>query len=285
MAEDPQTPNADQIAYWNGPGGQRWVDRQQAQDEMLEPVLAILLDRAKARSGERVIDVGCGCGATTRAFAEKVGAAGRVLGVDVSAPMLQRARQVAPQNARVEFRLADASVYPFKPEWYDLIVSRFGVMFFAEPAASFANLRKALRPGGRLTFLCWREARANPWLMAPLQAAYRHVPKLPEVGPEDPGPFSLASEARVHHILGKAGFSDTAMEACDLTLDVAVGGGLDTAVESALQIGPTSRAIEGQPADVVAAVRKSIREALAPFAEGQAVMLPGSIWVVTARNP
>jgi SAM-dependent methyltransferase len=285
MAEVLQTQNAEQIAYWNGPGGQRWVDRQQAQDEMLEPVSAILLDRAKSRPGERVVDVGCGCGATTRAFAEKVGAAGHVLGVDISAPMLQRARQVAPQGARVEFQLADASAYPFKPASFDLIVSRFGVMFFAEPAGSFANLRKALRPGGRLTFVCWREPRANPWLITPLQAAYNHVPKLPEVGPEDPGPFSFASEARVHRILGGAGFSDIAMEACDLTLDVAIGNGLDAAVESALQIGPTSRALEGQPADIVAAVRRSIHEVLAPFAKGQAVVLPASIWVVTARNP
>jgi SAM-dependent methyltransferase len=285
MAEVLQTQNAEQVAYWNGPGGQRWVDRQQAQDEMLEPVSAILLDRAKSRPGERVVDVGCGCGATTRAFAEKVGAAGHVLGVDISAPMLQRARQVAPQGARVEFQLADASAYPFKPASFDLIVSRFGVMFFAEPAGSFANLRKALRPGGRLTFVCWREPRANPWLITPLQAAYNHVPKLPEVGPEDPGPFSFASEARVHRILGGAGFSDIAMEACDLTLDVAIGNGLDAAVESALQIGPTSRALEGQPADIVAAVRRSIHEVLAPFAKGQAVVLPASIWVVTARNP
>jgi SAM-dependent methyltransferase len=285
MAEVPQTRNADQIAYWNGPAGQRWVDRQQAQDEMLEPVSAILLDRARPRPGERIVDVGCGCGATTRAFAEKVGASGRVLGVDISAPMLQRARQVAPQGAPIEFQLADASVYPFKPGWFDLIASRFGVMFFAEPGASFANLRKALRPGGRLTFVCWREPRANPWLMTPLQAAYEHVPKLPEVGPEDPGPFSLASEARVHRILGEAGFSDIAMEACDLTLDIAIGNGLDAAVESALQIGPTSRALEGQPDDIVAAVRASVHDALAPFVHGQGVLLPASIWIVSAHNP
>jgi SAM-dependent methyltransferase len=285
MAEVPQTRNADQIAYWNGPAGQRWVDRQQAQDEMLEPVSEILLDRAKPRPGEHIVDVGCGCGTTTRAFAEKVCASGRVLGVDISAPMLQRARQVAPQGARIEFHLADASVYPFKPGWFDLIASRFGVMFFAEPGASFANLRKALRPGGRLTFVCWREPRANPWLMTPLQAAYKHVPKLPEVRPEDPGPFSLASEARVHCILGEAGFSDIAMEACDLTLDIAIGNGLDAAVESALQIGPTSRALEGQSADIVAAVRTSIHDALAPFVQGQTVMLPASIWIVSAHNP
>jgi ubiquinone/menaquinone biosynthesis C-methylase UbiE len=285
MVEILQAQNAEQIAYWNGPGGQHWVDRQQAQDEMLAPVSAILLDRAQIVPGERIIDVGCGCGATTRAFAERVGATGRVLGVDISAPMLERAGQVAPEGAPVEFLLADATVHPFEPARSDLIASRFGVMFFAEPAVSFANLRQALRPGGRLTFVCWREPRLNPWLMAPLQAAYNHVPKLPELGPEDPGPFSFASEARVHRILGQAGFSEIAMEACDLALDISVGGGLDAAVESALQIGPASRALEGQPADVIAAAAGSIRDALAPFVREQAVVLPASIWIVTARNP
>jgi SAM-dependent methyltransferase len=276
--------NADQITYWNGPGGQRWVDRQQVQDAMLAPVSAILLDRARVVPGERIVDVGCGCGATTRALADKVGAAGHVLGIDVSEPMLQRARQLTPSGIPVEFLLADATVHPFEPATSDLIASRFGVMFFAEPEASFANLRKALRSGGQLTFACWREPRLNPWLMTPLQAAYQHVPKLPQLGPEDPGPFSFAPEARVHRILGEAGFSGIAMEACDLTLDVAIGRGLDAAVESALQIGPASRALDGQPADVIAAAATSIREALAPFVTGQAVALPASIWIVSARN-
>jgi SAM-dependent methyltransferase len=199
--------------------------------------------------------------------------------------MLERAGQVAPEGAPVEFLLADATVHPFEPARSDLIVSRFGVMFFAEPAVSFANLRKALRPGGRLTFACWREPHLNPWLMTPLQAVYNLVPKLPELGPEDPGPFSFASEVRVHGILGQAGFSEIAMEACDLALDISVGGGLDAAVEFALQIGPASRALDGQPVDVIAAAAGSIREALAPFVKGQAVVLPASIWIVTARNP
>jgi hypothetical protein len=158
-------------------------------------------------------------------------------------------------------------------------------MFFAEPAVSFANLRKAMRASGRLAFACWREPRDNPWMIAPLQAAYKHVPKLPQLGPDDPGPYSFASEARVHRILGEAGFADIAMERCDLSLDLAVGQGLDAAVKSALEIGPAHRALEGQPADLVAAAAKSIREALAPFASGQAVALPASIWIVTARNP
>jgi SAM-dependent methyltransferase len=274
--------NADQIAYWNGPGGRHWADRQQSQDIVLAPVSEILIDRAKVKAGERILDVGCGCGATTIALARKVGPAGHVFGIDISTPMLARARQLTPPDLPVDFVLADATLYPFDPASFDLLVSRFGVMFFAEPALSFANLRRALRPSGRLTFACWREPRENPFFLAPLQAVYKHVPKLPQLGPEDPGPFSFASEARVHRILGEAGFQGVAMEPCNLSLDIAVGRGLDAAVTSALEIGPAARALAEQPPDVVAAAANSIREALAPFARGQSVPLPASIWIVTA---
>jgi SAM-dependent methyltransferase len=275
--------NADQIAYWNGPGGQRWADRQQAQDILLAPIADTLIDRARPTSGERVIDVGCGSGATSIAFAQKVAPSGHVLGVDVSGPMLACARQTAPKGLPVDFVLADATVYPFGPRSFDLLASRFGVMFFAEPALSFANMRKALRPSGRLAFACWREPRENPFFMAPLHAVYKHVPKLPQQGPEDPGPFSFASEARVHRILGEAGFTGIAMEPCNFALDVAIGRGLDAAVQGTLEIGPASRALAEQPPDVVAAAARSIREALASYARGQTVPLPASIWIVTAR--
>lgn len=275
--------NADQIAYWNGPGGQRWADRQQAQDILLTPVADLLIDRARPTGGERIIDVGCGSGATTIAFAQKVGPTGHVFGIDVSGPMLARARQSAPKELPVDFVLADATVYPFDPASFDLLASRFGVMFFAEPALSFANMRKALRPSGRLAFACWREPRENPFFMAPLQAVYKHVPKLPQQGPEDPGPFAFASQARVHRILGEAGFTGIEMEPCDLALDVAIGRGLDAAVQGALEIGPASRALEGHPDDVRAAATNAIREALIPFAREQTVPLPASIWIVTAR--
>jgi SAM-dependent methyltransferase len=274
--------NADQIAYWNGPGGQRWADRQQTQDIVLGPVADVLFDRAKVKAGERIVDVGCGAGATTIALAEKVGASGHVLGVDISAPMLARARQLARKGMPVEFMLADATVYKFEPASFDLLASRFGVMFFAEPALSFANMRKALKPSGRLAFACWREPRENPFFMAPLQAVYKHVPKLPQPGPDDPGPFSFASEARVNRILSEAGFTGIEMEPCDLSLDVAVGRGLDAAVQGALEIGPASRALQDHPPEVRAAAANSIREALKPFASGQAVKLPASIWIVTA---
>ncbi len=274
--------NADQIAYWNGPGGQRWADRQQAQDVLLAPIAEALIDRAAPKSGERIIDVGCGSGATTIAFAQKVAPSGHVLGVDVSGPMLTRARQSAPKELPVDFELADATVYPFDPGSFDLLVSRFGVMFFAEPALSFANLRRALRSSGRLAFACWREPRENPFFMTPLQAVYKHVPRLPQQGPEDPGPFSFASQARVNRILGEAGFTGIEMEPCNFALDVAIGRGLDVAVQGALEIGPAARALAEQPPEVVAAATQSIREALASYARGQAVPLPASIWIVTA---
>ena len=275
--------NADQMAYWNGPAGQRWTDRQRVQDILLAPVSEILIERAAAQPGERILDVGCGCGATSIALAERVAPAGHVLGIDISAPMLARARELAWQGLPLDFVLADATVHPFEPASFDLLVSRFGVMFFADPVVSFTNLRSALRSSGRLAFACWREPRDNPWMMTPLQAVYRHVPKMPRPDPDDPGPFAFASQDRVDRILKAAGFSQIAMEPHALSLDIAMGRGLDAAVDGALEIGPASRALQGHPADVHAAAKGSIREALAPFVRGDSVPLPGSIWIVTAR--
>ena len=275
--------NADQIAYWNGPNGQRWTDRQAEQDVLLTPVTQALIERAEPRPGERIIDVGCGCGGASMALAERVAPTGFVLGIDISGPMLSRARELAPEGMPVDFVLADATVYPFDPQHFDLLASRFGVMFFAEPAVSFANLRRALRPSGRMAFACWREPRENPWMMAPLQAIYQHVPKLPPQGPEDPGPFAFASEERVHRILGEAGFKGIEMEPVALSFDIAIGRGLDAAVQAAMQIGPGSRALDGHPPETRAAAAKSVKEMLTPYVRGEAVPLAGSIWIVTAR--
>ena len=275
--------NADQVAFWNGVAGRHWTDRQSVQDIVLAPVTEKLITRTNAQAGQRILDIGCGCGATTIELARQVGPSGHVLGIDISVPMLERARQLTAKDLPADYVLADATVYPFDPASFDLLVSRFGVMFFADPVLSFRNLRSALRPKGRLVFACWREPRENGWMMAPLMAVYKHVPKLPQLGPEDPGPFSFADEARVKRILGDAGFADVAMEACPLSIDIAAGQGLEAAVQGAIEIGPASRALEGHPPDVVAAAVNSIRETLAPFAKGQSVLLPGAIWLVTAR--
>jgi SAM-dependent methyltransferase len=274
--------NAEQIAFWNGAAGELWTRRQAIQDVMLAPVNAALMAAANAKPGEQVVDVGCGCGSTTLDLGRAVGATGSVLGLDVSEEMLAHARtRVAGEP--VSFVLGDATVYPFEPAKADLLFSRFGVMFFADPIASFTNLKSAMKPGGRVAFACWQEAKKNPWMIAPLMAAYKHVPKLPQVGPEDPGPFAFADETRVKRILTGAGFSGVTLTPHTLAFEISVGKGLDAAVESAIDFGPTARAIEGQPADVVAAVRASIREALTPFTRDGGVHLPAAIWIVTAR--
>jgi len=277
--------NADQIAYWNGPGGQRWVQRQEEQDVLLAPAAEVLLQRAAPRGGEFVLDIGCGWGGTAIALARRVAPGGLVLGVDVSELMLARARELAPPELPVEFVLGDATTYPFEPGEADLLFSRFGVMFFADPVRSFANLRKGLHSGARVAFACWREPRENPWLMLPLQEAYRHVPRLPEVGPEDPGAFSFAAESRVRDILGRAGFAGVRLERVGLTLDIASGGGIEAAVATAVGIGPTSRALDGQPHASRAAAIQSIRAALERHLTGDRVPLAGAIWIVTAVNP
>jgi SAM-dependent methyltransferase len=252
--------NTDQIAYWNGAGGQRWAERQPVQDILLQPVADLLIDRAKIKAGERILDVGCGSGSTTFAFAKAASPGGHVTGVDISVPMLSRAKENTPAGAPVEFILADATIHSFTPDSFDLLASRFGVMFFADPVLSFTNMHRAMRPSGRLTFACWREPRENPFFMVPLQAVYQHVPKMPPVGPEDPGPFAFASEEHVTRLLTAAGFS-----------------------AGALQIGPAARALADQPPEVVAAAGKSVRDALAPYAKGETVPLEGSIWIVTAK--
>ena len=199
--------------------------------------------------------------------------------------MLARARERAPQDLPIRFELADATVYDFEPNDADLVASRFGVMFFADPARSFANLRKGLKPGGRLVFACWRAAKLNPFFVLPLREAGKHAPPLPETAPEAPGPFAFANDARVRRILSEAGYADIDVAPQDLELDIAVGRGLDTAVKAAMTIGPTSRMLEGQSEAVRAAATADIRKALAAQARGDSVPLGAAIWMVTATNP
>ena len=157
-------------------------------------------------------------------------------------------------------------------------------MFFAEPARSFANLRTALKPTGRLAFVCWRKFNENPWLQVPLRAALEHVPPLPRPDPEDLGPFSFASEQRVRRILAEAGFHSVKLEPRGFDLDIACGGGIEVALEAAMALGPTSRALQDQSPETRAAVATSIRGALQPYQRGTQVALAGAIWLVTANN-
>jgi ubiquinone/menaquinone biosynthesis C-methylase UbiE len=273
--------HAEQVAFWNGPGAERWVVNQARMDATLEEVLQAALAHAAPREGEAVLDIGCGCGATTLALAAKVGPSGHVTGLDVSGPMLTRARDRSAGLANVACIRADAAAHAFDPASVDLIFSRFGVMFFGDPAAAFANLRRALRPQGRMVFACWRPFPENPWMRVPLHAAYAHVPPLPKLGPEDPGPFSFADPDRVTRILTQAGFAKPHFTKRDFAMDLANGEGLDAAAQQAANFGPASRAMQDQPEAARVAATGAIRAALAPYATSDGrVALPAALWLV-----
>lgn len=277
--------NQDQIAYWNSSAGKKWLAAQEHTDVMLAPVSQVLLTAAAPQQGAAVLDIGCGCGATTVELAEAVGPQGRVFAIDVSEPMLGRARERLSAYPHVELALADASVYAFQ-SFADLAISRFGVMFFADPTAAFANVISALKPGGRLIFACWRKLEENPWMQVPLHAAYyAGVPRVERPGPEDPGPFSFADPERVTRILSGAGFQTPRFTKADVRLDVAAGGGLPAAVHQSLTIGATSRALQDQPDDLRKAATDAVEEALRPYLKDRTVYLPAAIWLVESARP
>ena len=276
------TLHQEQVDYWNGVGGQHWVAQQLATDLMMANVRDVMLASTALGRGAHVLDIGCGCGDTTAALADVVGPGGKVVGLDVSAPMLKVAETRLKGRPNVSFLCADAATATLPP--VDLLVSRFGVMFFGNPDAAFANMRKSLKPGGRLVFICWRKFDENPWMQIPLFAAYEHVPKLPKLGPEDPGPFSFANTERVTRILTTAGFGTPRFTPRDVVLDISGGDGLEGAVYQTTHIGATSRALDGQPDAARDAAVESIRKALTPFATPTGVLLKGSIWVVEADN-
>jgi SAM-dependent methyltransferase len=285
---DTSGPNAEQITYWNEQSGPKWVARQALLDVQLASFGEAAIAAAAVQPGERVLDVGCGCGDTTLALVRTVGARGRAVGVDVSAPMLARARERAAAEglANAEFLQADAQTHAFAPASFDAVVSRFGVMFFADPTAAFRNLRAALAPGGRLAFACWQGLPENPWMLVPVMAAARHVPLPPPPAPGAPGPFAFAERERVTGILAAAGFA--AVDFRTFAPEIALGGegGLDAAVEFLLHLGPMSRALaEANRPDLMPAVTAAVREALEPYATPRGVVMGSTAWIVTGRAP
>jgi SAM-dependent methyltransferase len=275
-----ESPNAAQVEFWNGPGGARWVREQEELDRSLAPFAEALFARAALEGGERVVDVGCGCGVTSLAASALVGPAGAVLGVDVSAPMLARAMERAAGLTNVSFALSDATTYGFAGP-FDAVISRFGVMFFANPVAAFANLRGALRPGGRFAFIAWRSVAENPWVRIPAEAASAHVPSPPRPGPDDPGPFSFGARPRGERILAEAGFSNVEIAPFDADV-VLSGSGLEQAVVFAMTTGPTARMLVDVTDDVRKRVRGALLEALRPHVSAGRVALQGATWLVSA---
>ena len=276
--------NTDQAERWNsGEDLAHWLDNQARYDRMNEPFTALILDAAAFRPGAQVLDVGCGCGGTTLAAARLI-APGQGVGVDLSGPMLARARARAEAAGlgTAVFQQGDAQVHPFGPARFDTVISRFGTMFFADPVAAFANVRSAVRPGGRLIFVCWQPLAANQWLLVPGAALAEHLPP-PGFGSGDgPGMFAFADPDRVRPILAAAGWRDIEITSEPRSILVGGGGSVDDAVEF-LRTGSMGRMmLAGADADTVDRAVASVRAALTPYADAEGVHLDAGVWLVQA---
>jgi len=282
-AESASEANAAQIEYWNGRAGSIWTEFQERLDALFAPLTAAALQAAGAAAGERVLDVGCGCGETVLALARSVGHGGRVLGLDISEPMAARARQriAAEGLGNAEIVIADAAAHSFSGAKTDLLFSRFGVMFFADPVAAFANLRRAMKPAGRLAVAVWRPLAENPWAHVPLAAAAPLLPPLSPPDPLAPGPFAFADADRVHRILSAAGWREIGCTRHDAPMRLSAAGRLDQAAEFATRVGPLARALADAPPELRPQARALVAAALATHDGPDGVSLPGSIWIVT----
>ncbi len=278
--------NRQQAELWNGEGGHRWRLNQERMDLLLQPFLDAALEAAALCDGEAVLDVGSGCGASTLAIAEMVGPNGRAVGVDVSLPMLDRARSRAAATASTaRFIHADAAAFDFPAGGFDVLFSRFGVMFFGDPQAAFGNLRKAMKPHGRAVFVCWRSPHENDWLRLPREVAARLLPPLPPEAPFAPGAFAFADPEHVGAILAASGWSGTRFVRCDR--GIRLGEGLhddpvENALADALRVSPLTQRLEEQSPDVRDRVLDGLRDALRQHVEADGVVLSAAVWIVTA---
>lgn len=274
---------------WQDKSGEAWVAMQDRLDAQLDPFGLAALARLSLDVGERALDIGCGAGQTLLELGEAVGPSGKVLGVDVSEPMAARARERIAERGydHVRIELGDAAVHPFE-EQFDAAFSRFGVMFFSDSVAAFRHLRGALRPSGRLAFVCWGSIRKNAWASLLIDAL------LPEIGTRDlpplfqpgkPGPFHLDDPGRVRKILGDAGFEDITTEPLEQELHLGGSMTLEEAVEFSTKVGPAARILSELPPELLPRVRAAIERTLAPFASSRGVWLPSAALVVSARRP
>jgi len=271
-------PNEDQKEYWNDSAGEQWVAEQVVMDAMLVDVTAKLMASAAPQSGERVLDIGCGTGETSVIAAD---ADAQVVGVDISKPMLSLAQQRL--SDRGETILADAS--EFRDETgFDLIMSRFGVMFFDDPAAAFANIHANLKAGGRICFACWRTPQENDWVIIPMMAVKPFLSETPDQDPHAPGPFALADPDRLRGVLTGAGFDEISIEPVDIEMVLADEGGVDQAMGFVTKIGPTAKAMAEMDEATKAKIHDALREALLPHEGNGRIALKGAIWIVQASQ-
>jgi SAM-dependent methyltransferase len=274
--------NAEEAEAWDGEDGDQWVEHEERYNAVNRRHGLRLLDAAGIAPDHHVLDIGCGCGESTR-DAARLATEGTALGVDLSSQMLARARERSRAEGltNVRFQQADAQVYPFEDQAFDQAISRFGAMFFGDPVAAFRNIGRALRPSGRLALLAWQGLAENEWLLA-LRTALAVGRTLPEPPVGEPGPFGLADPAAVRRILTAAGF-----EAIDLEPvheSIILGADADDAFGFVRSLAMTQRLLNGLDAPTAARALEALRATLAAHATAEGVLFDSGAWLITARS-
>ena len=273
--------NKDQEELWNGPGGKAWVRAQALLDAAFTPFEKILVETATAAGAVRVLDIGCGTGATTLAMSEALGPDAHCLGLDISGTMITHARKRAAETgSKADFIVADAQTHPFEANHFDMITSRFGVMFFEDPVAAFRNLNRAAAPGANMVLFSWRDPAENPFMTAAEAGARPLLPGLPEREPNARGQFGFADSARVERILSEAGWQDVTTEKLDVECRFPLSA-MDLYVSL---MGPVGYAMaQGVDEATKEKVIEVVRAAFMEFAVGDEIVFTAACWKTAAR--
>ncbi|MCU1400259.1 MAG: SAM-dependent methyltransferase [Acidimicrobiales bacterium] len=279
--------NAQQADYWTSSGGRHWVAEQQQFDHMLAAFGAEARRTLAAMPGEHVLDVGCGTATSTIAISQAVGPSGSVVGCDISPTMIDAARVRTSALSNVSFAIADAQTDDLlQAHSFDAVFSRFGVMFFADPSAAFANIAAAVRPGGRLAFVCWQSEAANPWISMPARVMRSFTPE-PVLPPADaPGPFAFADPDRIESILAASPWRETTIRPFTATLEMGGGLGLEPALQQSMGTRAAQILREQVDDETYARAVEAVRAELAEHLDDNgAVTFPGAVWIVSAVKP
>ncbi|MGH8138004.1 MAG: class I SAM-dependent methyltransferase [Steroidobacteraceae bacterium] len=274
--------NGEQATLWSGIAARAWVEMQALLDQVLKPLENLLVETICAKSGGRVLDVGCGTGGTTLAVARLLGANGRCIGIDISDQMIAAARARADrEGTTADFISADAQVHAFEPSSLDMIISRFGVMFFDDSVKAFANLRCAARDDAELRFLAWRSPAENPFMTTAERAAAPLLPNIPAREPDAPGQFAFADRRRVNRILEESGWAEIDIRPVDVSCNLPE----KELVRYFTQLGPLGRVLHEADEQTRTQIVEKVRAAFDPYVHGDEVRFNTACWMVDARSP
>ena len=278
--------NKNQKDFWSGKGGDIWVERQNAMDTMLSPLGEAALNKLNFNEEENVLDIGCGCGHTTLNIAKRIGPSGSVTGLDISEPMLKRAKESAVEmsTTNTSFKCVDVQTEDLGDQIYSAAFSRFGVMFFEDSIAAFKNINKSLISGGYLSFVCWQSPAVNPWQSLFIQEVKKFL-DLPSPPPRSPGPFAFMESEYVSSILEESKFQDITIEGHEAEVNMFSGRSLSDSVKDYISINPVvTQMLKESSENQIAEIVNSGIEAFSPYYSEKGLIFPSATWLVTARK-